>query len=100
MSEEYKSHDICDEIDSLLGWKPQSNCSNDGNIKSDGVTKISYTTNSLGARGSQETPNAKKNKMRIVFIGDSFTWGEDVHVSETFRTLPQNELGNGFKLLI
>ncbi len=99
MSEKYKSHDICDQIDSILGWKPRSNCSSDGNVGSDGVTKISYTTNSLGARGNQEIPFAKKNKMRILFIGDSFTWGEDVQDSETFPALLQNKLGNDFEVV-
>ncbi len=62
----------CDKLDSLLGWVPKPNCQSG-----------KYLTNSVGFRGIKEF-SLLKEKNRIIFVGDSFTWGEINHNNETF----------------
>jgi lysophospholipase L1-like esterase len=101
MSSKYESHDICDSIDPILGWKPRQSCTSTGiKLDYDSSKKISYNTNSLGARGTREVPYEKdKNKFRILFIGDSFTFGEDVSDKDTYPEILQNKLGDEYEVV-
>lgn len=64
--------DFCDTWDFMLGWIPKKNCDTGR-----------YSTNSAGFRGKEEF-NITKNKTRILILGDSFTWGENVFDYETY----------------
>lgn len=66
------TQNICDKLDFQLGWVPKPNCR----------TKI-YSTNSKGFRGTKEY-SLEKSKKRIITLGNSFTWGENVYNNETF----------------
>lgn len=48
-----------------------------------------YTTNSLGARSKHEY-HPDKNKYKILFVGDSFTFGDYVDDSEIYPTILQS----------
>ena len=79
--------DICDIYDSELDWIPRPNC-----------TTWQYNTNSDGIRGTEEY-SLIKNETRIVFIGDSFTWGEDVSDNNTFSSQLDQISGNEFEVI-
>ncbi len=76
-----------DRFDPLLGWLPKRN------YKSDAIQ-----TNSMGIRSKREyafqrTPGTR----RIVFVGDSYTWGErtwkrEITNDETFVSLVEERL--------
>lgn len=68
-----------DKYDSLLGWKPVENLRN---VELSQGWKVN--TNSKGIRGTKEYSRIKTVKIRIVTIGDSFTFGECVNDSQTF----------------
>ncbi len=68
-----------DTYDSLLGWKTKANLRN-----VQVSPRWSISTNSKAMRGVVEYANEKNGKLRIVTIGDSFTFGECVNDSETF----------------
>jgi hypothetical protein len=99
--DKYKSHDICDKIDPILGWKPKRGCESSGvKLGHDSSKEISYHTNSLGARGTKEVPYKKnKDKFRILFIGDSFTFGEDVSDRDTYPEILQRKLGDKYEVI-
>lgn len=65
-------------FDRELGWTVRANyASADGRVH----------TNTLAARGTREYPRAKPaGTLRCVFIGDSFTWGDEVADADTFET--------------
>ena len=60
----------------ILGWSGYPNVidSNDG---------IDIRTNSLGYR-DREPVTSEDNKLRVLFLGDSFTWGDEVSVEDRF----------------
>ncbi|MEJ2671460.1 MAG: GDSL-type esterase/lipase family protein [Deltaproteobacteria bacterium] len=49
-----------------------------------GVFTFTYSNNSLGWRGSREYPIAKQTRYRLLFLGDSFTYGTGVDDDQTF----------------
>lgn len=53
------------------------------NIRGLFFEEISLDTNSFGARGSTELTNTS-NKTKVVFLGDSFTFGSNVDEEESF----------------
>lgn len=61
-----------DKFDSLLGWVTKPN-----------FQTGEYSTNSVGFRGTKEF-SLLKQKKRIIFVGDSFTWGQVNRDNETF----------------
>lgn len=101
MSSKYETHDICDLIDFSLGWRPRKNCVSKGlKLDYDSSKQISYNTNSLGARGTREVPYERDiEKFRILFIGDSFTFGEDVSDNNTYPEILQKKLGDKFEVI-
>lgn len=66
-----------DRFDPLLGWVPKENF----RLKNEFG---SLTFNSLGIRSKNEYQTAKNKNLRIVSIGDSFTYGECVADDETY----------------
>jgi len=76
------NQDICAKWDIEIGWVPKPNCKT-----------AKYTTNSNGIRGKKEF-DLKKSKVRIVILGDSFTWGENNLDNETYPFY-LDELSNG-----
>lgn len=68
-----------DEYDSLLGWKTKSNLRH-----IELAQHWHVSTNSEGVRGTTEYRKEKSTKLRILAIGDSFTFGECVNDSQTF----------------
>jgi hypothetical protein len=72
------------QYDPELGWVPMAN------YRSDDVN-----TNSRGLRGLREYPDEKlPDESRIVVVGDSFTWGEDVSDSEVYTEILSSQLEN------
>jgi lysophospholipase L1-like esterase len=49
-----------------------------------GIFSFTYSNNSLGWRGSREYREDKQTKYRVLFLGDSFTYGTGVNDNETF----------------
>ncbi len=77
----------------VRGWMTKAHLESDPAAHRPGIT-----TNSLGFRGSAEIP-ATKQRYRILLIGDSFTFGDEVGDSETFgaylqQLLPSVEIVN------
>lgn len=58
------------------------------------VTKpfYTYTNNSWGLRGAKEYGQKRKNDLRIIMLGDSFTYGLGVNDNQTFAYLLEKEL--------
>jgi hypothetical protein len=78
-----------DRHDRDLGWLPKPDYDHDG-----------VRTNSLGIRAGREYAfHRSPGLLRVVVLGDSFTWGEDARNEETFcanleRQLPNSEVIN------
>ncbi len=71
-----------DIYDPLVGWKPKPGYQSD-NIR----------VNSRGVRSDREYPLEKTpDSLRVVIVGDSFTWGEDVRNEDTFAAQLENLL--------
>jgi hypothetical protein len=51
-----------------------------------------YSNNSLGWRGSWEYRTVKQTEFRVLFLGDSFTYGTGVDDNQTFATQVQKAL--------
>ncbi|MFZ5448000.1 MAG: SGNH/GDSL hydrolase family protein [Thermodesulfobacteriota bacterium] len=49
-----------------------------------GVFAFTYSNNSLGWRGRREYRETKQTKYRVLFLGDSFTYGLGVNDDQTF----------------
>ena len=63
--------------DENLGWVPAP----------DGLSQNGYTVNSVGIRSEQEYPlTPPENGLRIATFGDSFTFGDQILLAETWPT--------------
>lgn len=80
---------IIDRYDSIYGWTLAENLQN---IACKGGWRVS--SNTKGVRGKQEHDYANTDKLRMVAIGDSYTFGECVADSETFPAKLEILLGN------
>lgn len=80
-----------DRYDSVLGWTLKENLS-DHKMVNDGIYRWTVSSNSNGYRGKDEFSYTKNKKTRILFIGDSYTFGECVGDSETIPYLTQKFL--------
>ncbi len=84
-----------DMYDSSKGWKPRPNLK-DEKAWNDKI----LNTNSKGLRGKKDFPYPKnKEKLRILILGDSFTFGDNVGDDETYSAylqamLPDAEIIN------
>ena len=70
----------------ILGWSGYPNFveTNDG---------IRFQTNSLGYRDREPVEEEDGHKLRVLFLGDSFTWGDDVRLEERFTSLLEASCG-------
>jgi hypothetical protein len=70
----------------VLGWSGYPNFveTNDG---------IRYQTNSLGYRDREPVESEDGQKLRVLFLGDSFTWGDEVRLEERFTSLVEASCG-------
>jgi hypothetical protein len=81
--------------DSSKGWMPKPNLRD---VKA--FTDKILNTNSKGLRGKKDFPYSKtKDKLRILILGDSFTFGDEVSDDETYayylqEMLPHTEVIN------
>jgi hypothetical protein len=57
-----------------------------------GVYRFTYRNNSLGWRGRREYREAKQTDYRVLFLGDSFTYGTGVNDNQTFAALVEKDL--------
>ena len=60
-----------------------------------GVYSFRYSNNSLGWRGSREYREAKQTDYRVLFLGDSFTYGTGVNDDQTFAARVEKDLRAG-----
>ncbi len=78
-----------DEYDPLLGWRLQAG------LKTDQKDGINLTTNSRGVRALREYSYEKPAGVkRILVVGDSFTFGEEVDDTQTYPYLLEQLLPN------
>ena len=78
-----------DYIDPLVGWKMPPNIE----IQTKHLDRpVTYRSNSQGFRDARAFDIAD-NRCRIVFLGDSFTFGTGVEAEETFAARVEAELG-------
>ncbi len=70
----------------ILGWSGYPNYveTNDG---------IHIQTNSLGYRDREAVEVVDGQKLRVLFLGDSFTWGDEVRLEERFTSLLEASCG-------
>ena len=71
----------------ILGWSGYPNFAemNDG---------IRYHTNSLGYRDREPVEVKDGQKLRVLFLGDSFTWGDEVSAEDRFTDLLEHSCGS------
>ncbi len=80
------------KFDPQLGDIPKPNQS--GRKIRPGVFDHTFRHNSLGLRGSKEYILEKQTEHRILFLGDSFTYGFGVNDDQTFAYLTEKRLLN------
>lgn len=80
------------KFDPQLGNIPKPNQT--GRKIRPGVFDHTYSHNSLGLRGSKEYSLDKQTEHRILFLGDSFTYGFGVNDDQTFAYLTEKRLLN------
>ena len=79
-----------DKYDPAKGWEMLPNISGMSCFK-----KKVFNSNSRGIRGKVEYAYTKdKNKVRILFLGDSYTFGDNVSDNETYPFYLQQMLPN------
>jgi len=66
-----------------------------GERKLPGVFTFRYSNNSLGWRGRREYREAKPTEYRVLFLGDSFTYGLGVNDDQTFAVQVEKDLRAG-----
>lgn len=72
-----------DRYHPVIGWVMREN------LDSIDVNGGYVSSNSKGCRGKQEFNYQRNGKLRVLFIGDSFTFGECVNDNETFPAYTQ-----------
>lgn len=72
----------------VVDWEPIPNASSVGN------TGATYRINSHGCRGPDYPRSAPEGQIRILAIGDSFTFGMGVESEETYPKQLERQLGN------
>jgi hypothetical protein len=63
-----------------------------GERRSPGMFTFSYHNNSLGWRGGREFLEKKQTDYRVLFLGDSFTYGLGVNDKQTFAAVVEKDL--------
>jgi hypothetical protein len=78
-TEEQATEYPIDEFDPLLGWSPKKG------LRDQKVASTFVNFSSFGYRGKQEYSLERPvEKNRVVVVGDSFTFGEEVNDAETY----------------
>jgi len=85
------------EPDPVFGWSPKKNYhwfsyDEPGKL-------VEYTHNSQGIRGDKEYSLDKRDKKRIIVLGDSFVYGFSLNDNETYPYQLGEELGNEFEVI-
>jgi len=80
------------KFDPQLGDIPTPN--QQGRKYRPGVYYNTFSHNSLGLRGSKEYSLDKTTQHRLLFLGDSFTYGFGVNDDQTFAHLTEKRLGS------
>jgi hypothetical protein len=70
-----------------------------GERRFSGVFTFRYSNNSLGWRGRREYREAKPTDYRVLFLGDSFTYGLGVNDDQTFAVQVEKDLRAGLMSL-
>lgn len=82
-------------LDSTLAWDPELGWRN-----APGLGGQELTTNAQGWRAARDFAEAKPPGVRrLVFVGDSYTFGQGVADDETFAARCQQRLGPGWEVL-
>lgn len=63
-----------------------------------GVYDYEYQNNSLGFRGGREYAIQKQTSFRLLFLGDSFTYGIGVNDKDTFVNLIEEQLAKDYSI--
>lgn len=88
------------EHDSLKGWKASPNLRNFVGAKNPNKNHKRVSTNSKGMRGDKDFSYAKTiDKKRILFLGDSFTFGDEVNDNENYPYFVQQFLGTSYEVM-
>jgi len=77
-------------FDKRLGLIPHKN--QKGKREIPGIYSYNFTHNSWGFRGKKEYSPEKDVDLRILFLGDSFTYGQGVNDEDTFVHLTEKNL--------
>ena len=62
--------------------------------------EVIHETNSLGFRGSEFPKKKKPGERRVLFLGDSFTFGEGVWLADTYPVVAEKELQKNLPSLV
>jgi hypothetical protein len=82
------------QYDAERGWKLRSN------LKNAPYAGAAVNSNSEGIRSEREFSRQKAaGKKRVVVIGDSFVFGDEVNDGETFPDFLQKKLGAGYEVM-
>lgn len=76
------------EPDRDVGW-----------VNRPGLRRDTFSTNALGLRGAREIAIDKGEHKRILFVGDSYTWGLHVRDEETFVARLETTLPDGWEAM-
>ena len=68
--------------DDYLGWRPQPNVR--GVHNKERFFESTFSTNSQGLRGKEIPKERRSDEVRVLLLGDSFTWGYGVNDDQTF----------------
>ena len=63
-----------------------------------GAYDFTYSNNSWGFRGGREYPEGKQEGLRVLLLGDSFTYGIGANDNQTFPYYPGKKLGTPTRL--
>ncbi len=80
-------------LSSKLGYEPRSNI--DLVLNAPGWSNIKLSTDVNGFRNSYPNPNAK---FKVLTVGDSFTWGDQVNDNDTWQSCLNKQL-NEFEFI-
>lgn len=87
---------VC-QYDDLLGWRGKPNVRVQGMFEGGDIFSINHNSN--GYRDTEHTYEKPEGVKRIAVLGDSFTWGFNVKVEDTFPKILEKKLGTGYEIL-
>jgi lysophospholipase L1-like esterase len=77
------------EHDSLLGWRGRANLEC---VIKEHACRFSVIQNAQGFRDRERSPRRTEDGIRILCVGDSFTWGWGVEQEETYTRILEDRL--------